>query len=90
MPEEQPVPKIGEKVRFWEEQDKINQAIIPRILELHEKVIELSKQFSKSSEQLAAIESRMIERIERKIRVSYAALFLALIACILSIARFFF
>lgn len=29
-------PKIGEKVKFWEEQDKINQAIIPRILEMHE------------------------------------------------------
>jgi hypothetical protein len=90
MPEEQPVPKIAEKVRFWEEQDKINQAIIPRILELHEKVIELSKRFSNSSEQIAAIEGRMIERIEKKVRVSYAALFLALFACILSLARFFF
>lgn len=24
--------KIVEKVKFWEEQDKINQALIPRVL----------------------------------------------------------
>jgi chromosome segregation ATPase len=29
-------PKITDKVRFWEEQDKINQALIPRMLEMHE------------------------------------------------------
>lgn len=30
--------KIIEKVKFWEEQDKINQALIPRVLEMHEQL----------------------------------------------------
>lgn len=30
--------KIVEKVKFWEEQDKINQALILRVLEMHEQL----------------------------------------------------
>lgn len=30
--------KIVEKFKFWEEQDKINQALIPRVLEMHEQL----------------------------------------------------
>lgn len=30
--------KIVEKVKFWEEQDKINQALVPRVLEMHEQL----------------------------------------------------
>lgn len=30
--------KIVEKVKFWEEQDKINQVLIPRVLEIHEQL----------------------------------------------------
>ena len=29
--DEDPVP-IGERVRFWEEQDRINQELIPRVI----------------------------------------------------------
>ena len=29
-------PKIAEKVRFWEEQDRINQELIPRVIKQHE------------------------------------------------------
>ena len=29
--DEEPVP-IGERVRFWEEQDRINQELIPRVI----------------------------------------------------------
>ena len=36
-------PNIAEKVRCWEEQDKINQALIPRVKELHEIVTDLHK-----------------------------------------------
>lgn len=28
--------KIAERVKFWEEQDRINKAIIPRILKNHD------------------------------------------------------
>lgn len=30
--------KIVEKVKFWEEQDKINQVLIPRVLDIHEQL----------------------------------------------------
>ena len=29
-------PNIAEKVKFWEEQDKINQELIPRVIRQHE------------------------------------------------------
>ncbi len=29
-------PKIADKVRFWEEQDRINRELIPRVLKQHE------------------------------------------------------
>lgn len=31
-----PAPSIAERVRFWQEQDKINQALIPRVIRQHE------------------------------------------------------
>ena len=38
-PEEDPVP-IGERVRFWEEQDRINQELIPRVIRQGELISE--------------------------------------------------
>lgn len=35
-------PAIAEKVRFWQEQDRINQALIPRVVALSEQVGQLS------------------------------------------------
>ena len=29
-------PKIADKVMFWQEQDRINQELIPRVLKQHE------------------------------------------------------
>ena len=29
-------PKIADKVKFWEEQDRINKELIPRVLKQHE------------------------------------------------------
>lgn len=47
--------KIVDKVKFWEEQDQINQVLIPRVLELHKQLISvglLSQQNSASCTQL--------------------------------------
>jgi len=33
--------KIAEKIKFWEEQDKINQELIPRVIKNHELISEL-------------------------------------------------
>ncbi len=54
-------PKIAEKVRFWEEQDKINQAIIPRIVEMHEVIRELHLSTANISSQIAASEARTLK-----------------------------
>ena len=29
-------PKIGERVKFWQEQDRINRELIPRVIKSHE------------------------------------------------------
>jgi chromosome segregation ATPase len=34
-------PSIAERVHFWEEQQKINDLLVPRVVELHEKVTEM-------------------------------------------------
>jgi hypothetical protein len=42
--EEEPLKEaqisIGERVKFWEEQDKINQALIPRVIRQNERLDE--------------------------------------------------
>lgn len=53
------VPSIAEKVRFWQEQDQINQALIPRVVKLHDTVAEISRQMEGTPTLLAAMESRL-------------------------------
>lgn len=36
------IPPIAEKVRFWQEQERINQAVIPRLVQLSEQVGQLA------------------------------------------------
>ena len=42
QPEEEQIAEaqksIGERVKFWEEQDKINQALIPRVIRQNERL----------------------------------------------------
>lgn len=42
-------PSISEKVKFWEEQDKINKALIPRFLADHKQIVRLSEEMIKLS-----------------------------------------
>ena len=60
-------PSIGEKVRFWEEQDKINQALIPRVMEMHEIVTDLHKRTSNISGQIAAAEARVLQQMQEQV-----------------------
>ena len=59
-------PNIAEKVRFWEEQDKINQALIPRVKELHEIVTDLHKRTSNISSQIAEAEARVLQKVQEQ------------------------
>lgn len=93
MPDDTKVLNIAEKVRFWEEQDRINQALIPRVMEMHEVVLELHKRTADISAQIAATEARVFERVLAQSRqttnavrlAAYGALALAAIACTLSL-----
>ena len=53
---------ISEKVKFWEEQDKINQALIPRIIELNNSLQILSKEVTKVDEKISASEARTLKK----------------------------
>ena len=52
-------PKIAEKIKFWEEQDRINKALIPRVVRAHELIQELAKAVSGFSDAIASTESRV-------------------------------
>ena len=56
-------PKIAEKVKFWEEQDRINQELIPRVLKQHELLTSHIKSHESSSVNMASLEARMLEAI---------------------------
>ena len=61
-------PSIVDKVLFWEEQDKINQALIPRFIEMHEMVIDLQKRTDNISGQIAAAEARVIQDMKEQVQ----------------------
>ena len=80
---------LADRVRFWEEQDKINQALIPRVLELHEAVKESTSRCESLSGEVARAEARCVERInkvEGAARLSKTAYWLSIVAAVLSIA----
>lgn len=61
-------PSIGEKVRFWEEQDKINQALIPRVMEMHDIVTDLHKRTANINSQIAATEARVLQKTREEVQ----------------------
>ena len=58
-------PKIGEKVKFWQEQDRINRELIPRVIKNHEllaKHVESHEDGdSLARSQIETLETRMVE-----------------------------
>ena len=62
--EEIEIPKIAEKVRFWEEQDRINQELIPRVIKQHELFTAHIEHHESASVHIAALEARIRKAIE--------------------------
>ena len=62
------VPSIAEKVRFWAEQDRINQELIPRVLKLHQLFTGHVENHQEASAQISALEARFVKR-ERRIEL---------------------
>ncbi len=54
-------PPIGEKVKFWVEQDKINNALIPRFLADHKQIVSLSQETVKLSDELSNLTAKQLE-----------------------------
>ena len=56
-------PKIGERVKFWQEQDRINRELIPRVIKNHE----LLAKHVESHEDGDSLARAQIERLEERV-----------------------
>lgn len=61
------IPPIAEKVKFWEEQDKINQAVIPRLIEMNDSIKNLAAQLGEVDKKIAVSESRIQKNIKEEL-----------------------
>ncbi|MBI4339846.1 MAG: hypothetical protein HY680_07815, partial [Chloroflexi bacterium] len=50
-------------VRFWEEQDRINKELIPRVLKLHELFTQHVEHHQAASDVIAAFEAKITEKV---------------------------
>jgi hypothetical protein len=82
-------PDIADKVRFWEEQDRINKELIPRVLKIHELLSEHVARHQDASTQIAASEARLAQRIHKArlqaTAIAGLSLAVALVAIVLSV-----
>ena len=82
-------PPIGEKVKFWEEQDRINKELIPRVIKIHELFTDHVAGHEEASTQIAAAEARMIQRANQGrmqgVAVGALGLAVAVVAVVLSL-----
>jgi len=58
------IPPIAEKVKFWEEQDIINQAVIPRLIEMNDSIKNLTTQLGEVDKKISFSESRIQKNIK--------------------------
>ena len=89
-------PKIAERVKFWQEQDRINRELIPRVIKSHElltKHVESHEdgdllaraQIETLELRVAELEVRAANQLSRWL--PYAALALAVVALVLALVR---
>ncbi len=71
--EMQDTPKIGEKVRFWEEQDRINQELIPRVIKQHELFTAHVQGHEDMQVHVAALNARISEALDEAVKQAVAA-----------------
>ena len=71
--ETQDTPKIAEKVRFWEEQDRINQELIPRVIKQHELFTAHVQGHEDMQVRMAAMDARISEAVDEAVNQAVAA-----------------
>ena len=81
------VPKIAEKVRFWEEQDRINKELIPRVIKLHELFTQHVEGHQDVASAIAVVEARLAKRQKRIFALASAALVVGVVSLVLSLVR---
>lgn len=60
-------PPIAEKVRFWQEQDRINKELIPRVVELSNRVTTLMEKEVQLRTQIAETDARLFHRLKPEV-----------------------
>jgi hypothetical protein len=79
------VPNIGEKVRFWEEQDRINKELIPRVIKQHELLTKHIEGHQDATSVIAAMEARFLKRQRLVLALAGAALMVGVVSLILGV-----
>ena len=79
------VPNIGEKVRFWEEQDRINKELIPRVIKLHELFTQHVEGHQDATSVIAAMEARFLKRQRLVLAIAGAALLVGVASIIIGV-----
>ena len=78
-------PNIAEKVKFWEEQDRINKELIPRVLKVHQLLTDHVSGHEDAAVQIAAAEARMVEKVKRARMQAMAVSGVSLVVAIVSL-----
>ena len=71
--ETQDTPKIGEKVRFWEEQDRINKELIPRVVKQHQLFTVHVQGHEDIQVHMAALDARISDAVGEAVKQAVAA-----------------
>ena len=71
--ETQDTPKIGEKVRFWEEQDRINKELIPRVVKQHQLFTAHVQGHEDIQVHMAALDARISDAVGEAVKQAVAA-----------------
>ncbi|MEN0066396.1 MAG: hypothetical protein AAGA48_29945 [Myxococcota bacterium] len=80
--------EIAEKVKFWEEQQQINDLLIPRVVQATKTVETVAGQVTALTERVVAQQAELAEatkRVRRLERWCLAASVVAVVACVAAV-----
>jgi hypothetical protein len=79
-------PPIAEKVKFWEEQDRINQELIPRVIKLHEVMTNHVQGHESAAGFIASLEIQLVDLEKRNANARLWAYSLSGVALLFAVA----
>lgn len=81
------VPNIGDKIRFWEEQDRINKELIPRVIKQHELLTKHIEGHQDATSVIAAMEARFLKRQRMILALAGAAFVVGVASLVLGMVN---